>query len=403
MGQEFRQDFPMLGKGYVYLDSAATSQKPLSVVEAERDFYLNCCANPKRGMYELGLLATDVYEKARDDAREFLKAGSREEIIFTRNTTEALNLAAYSYGLSRLKKGDEVAVSILEHHSNLLPWQMVCQKTGAKLVYLYCEADGRITEEEIHKKIRRSTKLVAIGQVSNVTGRENPIHAVIRRAHEVGAAAVVDGAQAVPHEAVDVRQMDADFYAFSGHKMLGPMGIGVLYGKKELLESMPPFLTGGEMIESVSETGAVFAPLPEKFEAGTVNGAGAAGLSAAISYIRAIGYGEIQRRTDRLTEMAMEGMKKIEGIRILGSENPEEHHGILSFTLEGIHPHDIAAILDAGKIAVRAGHHCAQPLFCHLGVPAAARASFYFYNSEEDVKKFLEQLKEVRRWMGSGA
>ena len=396
-----RCDFPLLIQtNEAYLDNAATSQKPYCVIKAVEDFYKHSNANPLRGLYELSVNATDRYENAREAVAKFIHAGESAEIIFTRNTTESLNLIAYSYGLSNLREGDEIVVSITEHHSNILPWQMVARSTGAKLVYLECEQDGRITDEAIDKTITEKTRLVAVGEVSNVTGRRNPVEKIIEKAHSVGAVTVVDGAQSTPHMAVDVQAMNTDFFAFSGHKLLGPMGIGVLYGKRELLEAMPPFLTGGEMIQTVSREGAVWAELPHKFEAGTVNAADAVGLHAAIDYITGLGFDAITEREDALTAYAMEGMKKIPHLHLIGSDDPAEHNGILNFVIDGVHPHDISAILDADGIDVRAGHHCAQPLLNHLGFRSTTRASLMFYNTEEEVRRLLGSLASVRSRMG---
>ena len=396
-----RCDFPLLIQtNEAYLDNAATSQKPYCVINAVEDFYKHSNANPLRGLYELSVSATDRYENAREAVRKFIHAKESAEIVFTRNATESLNLIAYSYGLSNLREGDEIVVSITEHHSNILPWQMVARSTGAKLVYLECEQDGRITDEAIGKTITERTRLVAFNEVSNVTGRRNPVEKIIEKAHSVGAITVVDGAQSTPHMAVDVQAMNTDFFVFSGHKLLGPMGIGVLYGKRELLEAMPPFLTGGEMIQTVSREGAVWAELPHKFEAGTVNAADAVGLHAAIDYITGLGFDAITEREDALTAYAMEGMKKIPHLHLIGSDDPAEHHGILNFVIDGVHPHDISAILDADEIDVRAGHHCAQPLLNHLGFRSTTRASLMFYNTEEEVRRLLGSLASVRSRMG---
>ena len=396
-----RCDFPLLIQtSEAYLDNAATSQKPYCVINAVEDFYKHSNANPLRGLYELSVNATDRYENAREAVRKFINAKESAEIVFTRNATESLNLIAYSYGLSNLREGDEIVVSITEHHSNILPWQMVARSTGAKLVYLECEQDGRITDEAIDKTITEKTRLVAVGEVSNVTGRRNPVEKIIEKAHSIGAVTVVDGAQSTPHMAVDVQAMNTDFFVFSGHKLLGPMGIGVLYGKRELLEAMPPFLTGGEMIQTVSREGAVWAELPHKFEAGTVNAADAVGLHAAIDYITGLGFDAITEREDALTAYAMEGMKKIPHLHLIGSDDPAEHNGILNFVIDGVHPHDISAILDADGIDVRAGHHCAQPLLNHLGFRSTTRASLMFYNTEEEVRRLLGSLASVRSRMG---
>lgn len=400
---QYRNDFPLLAENpLVYLDSAATAQKPLCVIQAERDFYERYNANPMRGFYALSLEATDRLEKARDEVRRFINASSADEIIFTRNTTESLNLAAYSYGLSHLKAGDEILVSVMEHHSNLLPWQMAARQTGASLRFLECEEDGRITQERLDQAFSRHTRLVAIAHVSNVLGCVNPVKEIVSMARKHGAVVVLDAAQSAPHMPIDVRALDVDFLAFSGHKLMGPMGIGVLYGKRALLEEMPPFLTGGEMIDSVTRTNAVFAPVPHKFEAGTVNAAGAWGLKAAMDYLKTIGFDEVHRQESALTTAALEGLRQIPHVHVLGSEKPEEHCGILTFTIDGVHPHDVSAILDSDGIAVRAGHHCAQPLFEYLKVSSATRASLCFYNTQEEIAAFLRSVSGIRRKMGYG-
>lgn len=403
LAADYKKDFPLLKNNSIaYLDNAATTQKPLCVIEAERDFYLKHNANPLRGLYGLAIEATDIYENARKAVREFINAESEEEIIFTRNTTESLNLVAYSYALSKLKAGDEIVITIMEHHSNMLPWRMAAARTGAVLKYIECDVTGAISDEAIEKAITPKTKIAAIAEVSNVLGRLNPVEKVIARAHAMGAVAVIDAAQSAPHMPVDVQKLNADFLAFSAHKMFGPMGIGVLYGKKKLLDAMPPFLSGGEMIEYVNRDGQVFAALPHKFEAGTVNAAGAAGLLAAIGYIKSVGFDVIEAREAALTEIAFSGMQSIKGVHLVGSPKAEEHKGILTFTLEGVHPHDIAAILDADGVAIRAGNHCAQPLLDHLCTGATARASLAFYNTAEDIERFLASLATIRERMGYG-
>lgn len=400
---DYKKDFPILmAKDVAYLDNSATTQKPLCVIEAERDFYLKHNANPLRGLYELAMEATDAYEDARIAVQKFINAKTEQEIIFTRNASESLNLVAYTYGLANLHEGDEIVTTIMEHHSNMLPWRMVAEKTGATLKYIECEADGTVTDAAIEAAITEKTKLVAMAEVSNVLGRLNPIDKLISEAHKVGAVAVIDAAQSAPHMPVDVQKMDADFLAFSGHKMLGPMGIGVLYGKKELLEAMPPFLRGGEMISFVSRDGQEYAPLPHKFEAGTVNAAGAVGLHAAIDYISSIGFDVIEAREAALTKLAFDAMQKIAGVHIIGGKTAEEHKGILTFTVDGVHPHDIAAILDADGVNIRAGNHCAQPLLDHLCTGATARASIAFYNTQEDVERFIKSLSTIRERMGYG-
>ena len=401
MKQNFKKDFPLLmNDPVIYLDNAATAQRPQCVLDAERDFYLHDNANPLRGAYPLSVAATEDYENARKTVRDFIHAKSAREIIFTRNTSESINLIAYSYGLSRVKAGDEILVSIMEHHSNLLPWQMVCRQTGAELKFMECAPDGSVDLNVIAEQITEKTKIVAMTHVSNVLGRVNPIREVAAMAHRVGAVMVVDGAQSTPHMPIDVQHLGADFFAFSGHKLMGPMGIGVLYGREELLEQMPPFLTGGEMIDSVSRYDAKYAQLPHKFEAGTVNAAGAVGLQAAIAYIGSVGFETMEQRELALTARTLSGLRSIPHVHVLGSEKPEEHTGILTFTIDNVHPHDVSEILIADGIAVRAGHHCAQPLLQHLGVSSATRASFMFYNTEEEADAFLASVATVRERMG---
>ena len=398
---DYKKDFPLLmQQDIAYLDSAATTQRPASVLQAEKEFYEQANANPLRGLYELGVEATDRYEAARERVRKFLNARSDAEIIFTRNTTESINLVAYSYALNNIHAGDEIVITIMEHHSNMLPWQMVARQTGAKLVYLECEKDGSLPDEKLEAVIGPKVKLAAIGHVSNVLGCVNPVEKVIELVHRNGGVVLVDAAQSAPHMKVDVQALDADFVAFSGHKLMAPMGIGVLYGKEKLLDAMPPFLTGGEMIDSVTRDGAVYAELPHKFEAGTVNAGGAVALAAAIDYLESIGLENVHAQEQALTRYAYEGMKKIPGVNILGSDDPDKHCGILSFTVDGVHPHDIATILDSCHVDVRAGHHCAQPLLAYLGVRSCARASLAFYNTTADIDRFLAALGGVRKEMG---
>lgn len=406
MNNPYRNDFPALNtsnQSLVYLDNAATTQKPQIVLEAMDHYYRESNANPLRGLYDLSIESTRLYEKARHAAAELIHAKSDCEIIFTRNTTESLNLIAFSYGLSTLKPGDEIVISVMEHHSNILPWQMAARQTGARLVYLYPQSDGTITEDEINQKITPQTKIVSVTHVSNVLGCQLPLTSIIRRAHRMGAVVVADGAQAVPHQEIHVQELDADFYAFSGHKMMGPMGIGVLYGKQKLLEQLPPFLTGGEMIEHVTEQSATYAPLPEKFEAGTPNVGGAVGLASAISYLKQAGYDKIERHNEHLLKVAMEELKQLPYITVYGSKDYRKHCNILSFNIEDAHPHDVATILNEGQVAIRTGHHCAQPLMKYLNINACCRASFYLYNTEDDAVRFIEQVKQVRRWLRIGA
>lgn len=402
MEKDYKKDFPLLRehRDIIYFDNAATSQKPDCVIKAEEDFYTQHNANPLRGSYPLSVEATDIYENSRIKVQKFINAASNREIIFTRNSTESLNLIAYSYGLTNVKAGDKVLVSGMEHHSNMLPWQMVTKAKGAELEYIECADDGSVDLERIKEQITDNTKIVAITQVSNVLGRVNPIKEIAKLAHEKGAIIVVDGTRSIPHTRIDVQDLDADFFVFSGHKIFGPMGIGVLYGKEKLLDAMPPFLTGGEMIDSVRRDGATYAELPHKFEAGTVNARGAAGLAAALDYVDSIGYEEMQKREEEVVRYVMEGMKKIPHVHILGSQDPKEHLGIVSFAVDGVHPHDVNEILIADGICIRAGHHCAQPLLNSLGYNSTARRSFMFYNTIREGEKFLKSLATVREKMG---
>ena len=397
----YRKDFPILrDSDVVYFDNAATTQRPQCVMEAMERFNNTCNANPLRGLYEWSIEATEEYEKARHKAAALIGAKEDVEVIFTRNTTESLNLVAYSYGLSHVQKDDEIVISVMEHHSNILPWQMVCRQTGAKLIYMEPSMDGTLSEDEIRAKITDRTKIVSIGYVSNVLGVTNPVKRIAEEAHLHGAVCVVDGAQATPHMPVNVQEIGCDFYAFSGHKLMGPMGIGVLYGRMELLEEMPPFLTGGEMIEYVGRQSATFAEVPEKFEAGTVNASGAVGLSAAMDYLQQVGFDTIEKTEADLTAQLMENLRKLPEVTLYGSSDPSRHSGIVTFNIEGCHPHDVASVLDTEHVAVRAGHHCAQPLMKFLGVNATVRASLYFYNTEEEVDRFVAAVSKVRSWLG---
>ncbi len=405
----WNNDFPILNqsmnnKRLVYLDNAATVQRPLPVLRAVDEFYRTQNANPHRGLYALSIEATERYEDARHTVAEFIGAEKDCEVIFTRNASESLNLVAYSYGLTFLKEGDEIVLPVSEHHSNLVPWQMVAKAKGAKLVYLYPDEDGRLTDAEIEAKITAKTKVVALAHVSNVLGSVYPVAKIAAKAHSVGAVVVLDCAQSIPHMAVDVKKLGADFAVFSGHKMMAPMGIGVLYGREEILNAMPPFLRGGEMIEYVHEQDATFAPLPQKFEAGTQNVGGAVGLEAAVRYLQGVGYEKIQRTERELLNYALDGLEKIPHVTVYaGTGNRVDRCGVISFNVDGVHPHDVASILDMDGIAIRAGHHCAQPLMEYLQVNATCRASLYFYNTKEDVDLFLESLKKVRGWLGLGA
>ena len=396
-----RREFPLIANHpeIAYLDNTATAHKPRRVLDAETRFYMEHNANPLRGLYDLSLQATRDYEDARETVRGFLNAEEAAEILFTRNASESLNLAAYCWG-SFLKPGDGILVTVMEHHSNLLPWQQAAKRSGAVLRFVECDAQGRITPEAFRAALPENVKIVAMTQLSNVLGVLNDVKTFAAIAHERGAVFVCDGAQSVPHIPVDVRDLDVDFLAFSGHKMCGPMGIGVLYGKKNLLEKMPPFLYGGEMIEYVTRESATYAEVPHKFEAGTVNAAGAVGLAEAIRYYQELGFDKIREREEYLSECAYRALTAIPHLHLLGPDNGKDHHGIFTFTIDGAHPHDIAAILDGDGVDIRAGHHCAQPLMEFMGTPSTARASVSFYNTEEEIGRLAESLSAVRRKLG---
>ncbi len=397
-----RQDFPLLSQypETAYLDSAATSQKPIQVLDRIERYYREENANPLRGLYSLSLKATEAYENARKAAASFIGASGSEQIVFTRNATESLNLIAASFGDLVLKEGDEILISILEHHSNLLPWQQAAKRKGAVLKYVECDEYGEISREAFGAALSERTKLVSMTGLSNVLGTAPDIKTFAAMAHEQGAYFVCDGAQSVPHIPVNVKDLDVDFLVFSGHKMLGPMGIGVLYGKEELLSKMPPFLYGGEMIEYVTRDSATYAELPHKFEAGTVNAEGAVGLRAAMDYYNRLGFAAIEEWENELSEYAFQALQSVPHLKLLGSPDPLSHHGIFTFTLEGVHPHDISEILSADHICVRAGHHCAQPLMKFLKVNSTARASLSFYNTKEEADRLCDSLKTIRRRMG---
>lgn len=400
-----RKDFPILNKQHnghplVYFDNAATTQKPKQVIDAIVRYLENSNGNPHRGAHILSVEASEAYESARDAVQRFIHAAHREEIIFVRNATEAMNLISRSYGEAKLKKGDKIVIPISEHHADVVTWQRVCRVTGAELVYMYLDKQTGAYPEEEMKKIDERTKIVAFAQVSNVLGRTVPVEELTKRAHEVGAIVILDGAQSTPHMKVDVQALDCDFFIFSGHKMMASAGTGVLYGKKAILEDMEPFLLGGDMIEYVQEQTTSFNVLPFKFEAGTENVEGAVALHAAIDYLESIGFDAIEKHEQELTARLMEGMKKIPHIHIIGTDDPKEKYGVVSFTIDGVHPHDVATILDSYGIAIRSGHHCAQPLGAYLGVPASNRVSVYIYNTMEEVEYFLDKVKEVRPQMG---
>jgi cysteine desulfurase / selenocysteine lyase len=400
---DIRKQFPILhqevnGNPLVYLDSAATSQKPIQVIEALEKYYREYNSNVHRGVHTLGTRATDGYEGAREKVRKFINAKSTEEIIFTRGTTTALNTVAASYGAANLKEGDEIVISHMEHHSNIIPWQQIAKKTGAQLKYLPLLEDGSISLEDVQATVNHNTKIVSIMQVSNVLGVINPIKEIARIAHENGAIMVVDGAQSAPHMKIDVQDLDCDFFAFSSHKMCGPTGIGALYGKKSLLEKMEPIEYGGEMIDFVELYDSTWKELPWKFEGGTPIIAGAIGLGAAIDFLEQIGLEHIAEHEHRLAAYAMEKMSTIEGIKIFGPQDPAKRAGLVTFNISDVHPHDVATVLDAEGIAVRAGHHCAQPLMRWLKQSATARASFYLYNTEEEIDKLVAGLIKTKEY-----
>ena len=393
---DYKADFPILKNRKIsYLDSGATSQKPQCVIDAIKEYYEHNNANPHRGAYSLSIDATTQYENARDEIAKFINAPHREEIIFSKNATESLNLIAYSYGLDNLKEGDEVVISIMEHHSNLVPWQKITSKTGAKLNYMYINDNFEIPDEEIQNKITNKTKIVGITHVSNDLGTINDVEKIIKRAHEVGAIVVVDGSQSIPHMKIDVQKLGCDFFVFSGHKMLAPLGIGVLYGRKEILNKMTPFLMGGDMIEYVHEQNTTFAPLPNKFEAGTQNVEGVIGLKAAIDYISKIGYDNISKIEKELLSYAYDRLKSLDYLELYMTNNVENHSGVISFNIKGVHPHDVASILDTENVAVRSGNHCAQPLMRFLGIDSTCRASFNFYNTKEDVDNLVKGIEKA--------
>ncbi len=391
-----RDDFPILqNRKMAYLDSGATTQKPKQVIEAIEKFYENNNANPHRGAYSLSIEATEEYENTRKKIAKFINARYEEEIIFSKNASESLNLVAYSYGLDNLKKDDDVVISIMEHHSNLVPWQYVTGKTQSNLKYMYVNENYELSKEEIESKITDKTKIVAITHVSNVLGTINPVKEIIKYAHKKGAIVIVDASQSIPHMKIDVQDLDADFLAFSGHKMLAPLGIGVLYGKREILNKMNPFLMGGDMIEYVYEQKTTFAPLPNKFEAGTQNVEGVIGLGAAIDYISNLGYDKIQEIEDELLDYAREELSKLDFLKIYMTPNRKNHSAVISFNIKGVHPHDVASILDTENVCVRSGNHCAQPLLRFLGEDSTCRMSLYFYNTKQDIDMLVEALKKA--------
>ena len=394
---DVRADFPLLETGVAYLDSAATSQKPASVLDAMDSYYRHSNANVHRGVYKLAQEATDLFEGARERVAAFV-GGELATTIFTRNATEAINLVAYSWGRANVGAGDEVVLTHMEHHSNIVPWQLLCQEVGATLRYLKVSEDGRLSLDELDEVLASGrVKLVAFAHVSNVLGTINPVAEIAAKARAAGAVSLVDGSQAVPQMAVDLPTIGADFYAWTGHKALGPTGIGVLHGRRELLEEMRPFLGGGDMIASVGFDSSTYNELPWKFEAGTSAIAEAVGLGAAVDYLAGIGIENVRGHERELTAYALGRLDEIEGLRVFGAPDPDGRGGVISFELEGIHPHDIAEICDRGQVCIRAGHHCAQPLMREMGVPATARASFHVYNNTDDVDRLIAALNEARK------
>ena len=398
----YEEDFPLLwhNPDLAFLDSAATAQRPATVLAAQKRFYETMNANALRGLYQLSVEATEAINASRAHVARFLGLDGKKDardIVFCRNTSEALNLLALAYAPTVLGPGDEVCITIMEHHSNLIPWQQACRAAGAKLVYMYPDDQGVIDEAEMRSKIGPRTRIVSAVHVSNVLGVANDVKLMGEVAHEFGAVMIVDGAQSVPHFPVDVTQLGCDFFAFSGHKVFGPMGIGVLWGRHELLDAMPPFLTGGEMIDSVTEQDAVWAAVPEKFEAGTQDAGGIFALDAALTYVEDVGFSAMQAREQALVALCMRRLDELGFVRIIGPSDPTAHHGVISFNVCGIHPHDVASILDMDNVAIRAGHHCAQPLLAHLGIDSCCRASLAFYNDSGDVDQLIEGLKHVWR------
>ncbi|MEV5749419.1 cysteine desulfurase [Actinoallomurus sp. NPDC052308] len=420
--ERIRADFPILtrtvrdGQALVYLDSANTSQKPRQVIDAIEDYYARHNANIHRATHQLGEEATEAYEGARIKVANFIGAGSETEVVFTKNISEGINLVAYAMGNAatagpeaerfRVGPGDEIVITEMEHHSNIVPWQLLAQRTGATLRWFRVTDDGRLDLSDIDELINERTKIVAVAHQSNVLGTINPVRLIADKAHAVGALVLADGAQAVPHMRVNVQELGVDFYGFTAHKLCGPTGIGVLWGRAELLETLPPFLGGGEMIETVAMEGSTFAPPPHKFEAGTMPIAEAAGLGAAIDYLESVGIDDIAAQQNELLAYALKSLTAVEGVRILGPTEAEDRGTAISFTLEGpdgreIHPHDVSQVLDAHGIAVRAGHHCARPLHRRFGVTASTRASLYFYNTPADVDALVEGLRETQKFFGS--
>lgn len=393
----YKEDFPLLNnRDIAYLDSGATTQKPIQVINKVEEFYKNYNANPHRGAYSLSVEATAIYEDTRTKIAKFINAKNREEVIFSKNASESLNLIAYSYGLDNLKPDDEIVLSIMEHHSNLVPWQYVAKKTGAKLKYMYIDENYELTKQEIENKITDKTKIVGITHVSNVLGTINNVKEIIEYAHKKGAVVVLDASQSIPHTKIDVQELNPDFMVFSGHKMLAPLGIGVLYGKREILNKMNPFLMGGDMIEYVYEQETIFAEVPTKFEAGTQNVGGAVGISAAIDYLKNIGMENIEKIEKELTKYAYEELSKLDFITLYGPKDLQKRSGVFSFNVNGVHPHDVASVLDSQDVCVRSGNHCAQPLLRYMNLDSTCRASLYVYNTKEDIDRLVKALIKTR-------
>ena len=402
---EIREMFPALsrkvyGKDLVYFDNAATSQRTQSVIDEWNRISAESNANIHRAVHRLADEATQAYETARDAVKDFLNASAREEIVFTSGTTAAINLVAFCFGEAFVGEGDEVIVTEAEHHSNIVPWQMMCKRKGAVLKVLPVDESGHLRVELLNELISDRTRIMAVTHISNVLGLINPVGEIIELCHSRNVPVFVDGAQGAVHCKVDVQDLNVDFFAFSGHKVCGPMGIGVLYGKKEILEIMNPFMRGGEMIEYVTRESATYAEVPHKFEAGTVNAGGAVGLARALEYIQQVGLSEIEKSDNHLASLIMEELAGNPFVHVIGHKVPEKHCGIVTFTIDGVHPHDIASILDSENVAIRAGHHCAQPLMQKLGVGSTARASCYFYNTEDEALIFVEKVKGIRKIMG---
>jgi cysteine desulfurase/selenocysteine lyase len=398
-----RSQFPILdqevnGHQLVYLDSSATSQKPIQVIETLEKYYKEINSNVHRGVHTLGTRATDAYEGAREKVRKFINAKSTKEVIFTRGTTTSLNWVASSYAMANLKEGDEIVITVMEHHSNIIPWQQVAKKTGAILKYFPLQEDGTLSLDDVRATITANTKIVSVTHVSNVLGTINPIKEIAKIAHENGAVMVVDEAQGAPHLKIDVQDLDVDFLGFSGHKMCGPTGIGILYGKKDLLENMEPVEFGGEMIDFVELYDSTWKELPWKFEGGTPTIAGAIGLGAAIDFLNEVGLDNIAEHEYKLSQYTLDKLSSIEGISIYGPMDPAKRSGLVTFNIKDVHPHDVATVLDAEGIAVRAGHHCAQPLMKWLKASATARASYYLYNTEEDIDRLVEGLVKTKEY-----